>query len=188
MQSFVPWSVCLRWRLLRYSSNIHFPEYRKRMIVWWKLQKIDQRLVNLYINWTRGSVRTCPCETPADNAHVFPRNPSFVQTRFLKIFDHDTRPVEWWNTCVVKKKSNRTQYTSYPCMEWKILANFVHRNVRKLLQSFFAENGLADAILTNYTKKTDSNKRNLYIELTGTMWIFEIAWYLENSLCHWRVN
>ena len=56
-------------------------------------------------------------------------------------------------------------------MEEKILANFVHRNVQKILSLFFAENinGLADAILANYMKKTDSNKCNLYIELTGTI-------------------
>ena len=89
---------------------------------------------------------------------------------------------------VVTKKPNRTQDTRSPCVAEKILANFVHRNVRKLLQSIFAETGSADAIITNYMNKTDSNKGNLYIELTGTMWIFEIAWCSENSLCHWRVN
>ena len=66
-----------------------------------------------------GLAHALKLKTVADNAHTFPRTPSFVQTRFFKRFDHDTWPVEWWNTCVMKKKSNRTQYTSYPCMQEK---------------------------------------------------------------------
>ena len=65
-------------------------------------------------------------------------------------------------THVCEKKSNRT----YPCINNS--HKYFSQECAKIIV-VFAENGLADAIMTNYMKKIGSNKGNLYIELTETM-------------------